>query len=155
METNYENTNANRSNSAGRQAQGRLTGQKPALKMKEVWAIRTRLELNSSARDLALFNLAIDSKLRGCDLVRLKVEDVAAGKEIRSRGVIIQMKTGRPVQFEITENTQKSIHDLLSQSNPTPDDYLFRSRIKQSAHLSTRQYARIVDGWIQSIGLNA
>ena len=155
METNYENTNANRSNSAGRQPQGRLTGQKPALKMKEVWAIRTRLELNSSARDLALFNLAIDSKLRGCDLVRLKVEDVAAGKEIRSRGVIIQMKTGRPVQFEITENTQKSIHDLLSQSNPTPDDYLFRSRIKQSAHLSTRQYARIVDGWIKSIGLNA
>lgn len=84
---------------------GKLTGQKPALKMKEVWAIRTRLEMEGDERSLALFNLAIDSKLRGCDLVRIRVSDVAAGGEVKSRGVIIQKKTGRPVHFEITKNT--------------------------------------------------
>ncbi|MEM7661458.1 MAG: tyrosine-type recombinase/integrase [Pseudomonadota bacterium] len=122
--------------------------------MKEVWAIRTRLELDGSARDLALFNLAIDSKLRGCDLVSLRVEDVAAGGEVKSRGAIIQKKTGCPVQFEITENTRKSIQTLLGQSDARPDDFLFRSRVRASAHLSTRQYARIVGDWVQSIGLN-
>jgi len=86
---------------------GKLTGQKPALKMKEVWSIRTRLELEGDVRNLVLFNLAIDSKLRGCDLVRLKAGDVAAGGHVKSRGVIIQKKTGRPVQFEITENTRR------------------------------------------------
>ena len=85
---------------------GKLTGQKPALKMKEVWSIRARLELKKRVRDLALFNLAIDSKLRGCDLVRLKVEDVAAGGEVKARAIIIQQKTKRPVQFEITEHTR-------------------------------------------------
>jgi len=134
---------------------GKLTGQKPALKMKEVWAIRTRLELGGSARDLALFNLAIDSKLRGCDLVSLRVEDVAAGNEVRSRGAIIQKKTGRPVQFEITNNTQTSIRDLLTAYKLGLGDYLFRSRVKKSLHLSTRQYARIVEGWVKSIGLKA
>ncbi|UPT62984.1 MAG: integrase [Hyphomonadaceae bacterium JAD_PAG50586_4] len=87
---------------------GKLTGQKPALKMKEVWSIRARLELKKRVRDLALFNLAIDSKLRGCDLVRLKVEDVAAGGEVKARAIIIQQKTKRPVQFEITEHTRLS-----------------------------------------------
>ncbi|MGE0742913.1 MAG: hypothetical protein AB7O98_16365, partial [Hyphomonadaceae bacterium] len=73
---------------------GELTGQKPALKMKEVWSIRARLELKKRVRDLALFNLAIDSKLRACDLTRLKVEDVAAGGEVKTRGIIVQKKTG-------------------------------------------------------------
>ncbi len=155
MQTNYEPSNQNSGASERRHPLGKLTGQKPALKMKEVWAIRTRLELDGSARDLALFNLAIDSKLRGCDLVSLKVEDVAAGGEVRSRGAIVQKKTGRPVQFEITDNTQKSIRNLLAQSKLRPEDYLFRSRVKKSSHLSTRQYARIVEGWVQSIGLNA
>ena len=96
-----------------------------------------------------------NSKLHGCDLVSLRVEDVAAGREVRSRGVIIQKKTGRPVQFEITDNPQKSIYSLLAQSRPAPEDYRFLSRVKNSTHLSTRQYARIVGGWVQSIGLNA
>lgn len=94
---------------------GRLTGQKPALKMKEVWSIRACLELKRHVRDLALFNLAIDTKVRGCDLVRLKVNDVAAGSEIRSRAVIVQKKTGRPVQFEITEQTRNAVTAWIRQ----------------------------------------
>jgi len=125
---------------------GKLTGQKPALKMKEVWSIRTRLELDGDARNLVLFNLAIDSKLRGCDLVRLKVGDVAAGGQVKSRGVIIQKKTGRPVQFEITENTRRSITALFDGRIPGADDYLFLSRLEPSPHLATQQYARIVQG---------
>ncbi|MEQ8300208.1 MAG: tyrosine-type recombinase/integrase [Hyphomonas sp.] len=132
----------------------KLTGQKPALKMKEVWSIRTRLELEGDIRNLALFNLAIDSKLRGCDLVRLKVNDVAAGGTVKSRGAIIQKKTGRPVQFEITENTRRSLRTLLARDKPLSDDYLFRGRVRSSPHLSTRQYARIVQRWVASIGLN-
>lgn len=133
---------------------GRLTGQKPALKMKEVWSIRARLELKRRIRDLALFNLAIDSKLRGCDLVRLKVEDVAGGGEIKTRAVIVQKKTGRPVQFEITEQTRTAVGTLIRQTGLTPGRYLFTSRLATSPHLSTRQYARIVQGWVRSIGLN-
>ena len=90
---------------------GRLIGQKRPLKPKDVWAIRVRLQLQGRKRDLALFNLAIDSKLRGCDLVRLQVADVCAGGRVRDRGTVIQKKTGRPVQFEITEQTRTSIHD--------------------------------------------
>jgi len=133
---------------------GKLTGQKPALKMREVWSIRTRLELNGNVRNLVLFNLAIDSKLRGCDLVRLKVGDVVAGGHVKSRGMIIQKKTGRPVQFEITENTRRSIIALFGHALPSLEDYLFQSRLEASPHLSTRQYARIVRGWVASIGLN-
>lgn len=109
---------------------GKLTGQKPALKMKEVWSIKTRLELDGDVRNLVLFNLAIDSKLRGCDLVRLKDGDVAAGGHVKSRRVIIQKKTGRPVQFEIAENTRRSISALLESGMPGSDDYLFQSRWK-------------------------
>src|SRR5258705_7484694 len=93
---------------------GRLTGQKRPLKPKDVWAIRVRLQLEHRKRDLALFNLAIDSKLRGCDLVRLQVNDVCAGGRVRDRATIIQKKTGRPVQFEITQQTQASIDAWLS-----------------------------------------
>lgn len=133
---------------------GKLTGQKPALKTKEVWSIRTRLELDGNVRNLALFNLAIDSKLRGCDLVRLKASDVAAGGDVKSRAAVMQKKTGRPVQFEITENTRKAVGALLSKDKPSSDEYLFRSRVRASLHLSTRQYARIVREWVASIGLN-
>lgn len=147
-------TNEDRTTSPRHITVGKLTGQKPALKMKEVWSIRTRLELDGDVRNLALFNLAIDSKLRGCDLVRLKVSDVAAGGEVRSRGAVIQKKTGRPVQFEITENTRRSVGALLERNKPHPNDYLFRSRLRDSAHLSTRQYARIVQDWVASIGPN-
>jgi integrase len=133
---------------------GKLTGQKPALKMKEVWSIRARLELKKRVRDLALFNLAIDSKLRACDLTALKVEDVAAGGEVKTRGIIVQKKTGRPVQFEITEQTRIAIRNLMSRHYLRSSDFLFHSRLASSPHLSTRQYARIVQGWVRSIGLN-
>src|SRR5689334_18632380 len=113
---------------------GKLTGQKPALKMKEVWAIRARLELRRRVRDLALFNLAIDSKLRGCDLVALKVEDVAAGGEVKNRGVIVQRKTGRPVQFEITPQTRAAVGELLAKRRPATLDYLFPTRQQSSPH---------------------
>ena len=133
---------------------GKLTGQKPALKSKEVWAIRARLELKKRVRDLALFNLAIDSKLRGCDLVRLTVGDIAAGQEIRTRTSIVQKKTGRPVQFEITEQTRAAVKALIARHGMLAKDFLFPSRLAGSPHLSTRQYARIVQGWDRSIGLN-
>lgn len=133
---------------------GKLTGQKPALKMKEVCSIRTRLELDGDIRSLALFNLAIGSKLRGCDLVRLKVGDIAAGGELRSRAAVIQKKTGRPVQLEIAENNRRSVSTLFERDRPRPNDFLFRSRLRGSPHLSARQYARIVQDWVGSIGLN-
>lgn len=133
---------------------GKLTGQKPALKMKEVWSIRARLEIENNVRGLALFNMAIDSKLRRCDLVRLLVSDIAAGGEVKSRGAIIQKKTRRPVQFEITEPTRRSTAALIERDGLREDDYLFKSRLSKSPDLSTRQYARIVQGWVSSIGLN-
>jgi integrase len=117
---------------------GRLIGQKRPLKPKYVWACK---------RDLALFNLAIDSKLRGCDLVRLRVDDVCAGTRVRDRGTVIQKKTGRRVQFEITEQTRSAIQDWLSQGDPRDRRYLFPSRLRALPHLSTRQYARIVHAW--------
>ena len=133
---------------------GKLTGQKPALKMKEVWSIRARLELRKRVRDLALFNLAIDSKLRACDLTSLRVDDVAAGGEVKTRGIIVQKKTGRPVQFEITEQTRVAVTNLIRRHYLRAGDYLFPSRLAASPHLSTPQYARIVQGWVSSIGLN-
>jgi integrase len=134
---------------------GRLIGQKRPLKPKDVWAIRVRLQLEGQKRDLALFNLAIDSKLRGCDLVSLKIEDVCAGGRARERATVIQQKTGRPVQFEITEQTRSSIRDWLSEVDPRIGRYLFPSRVRAQLHLSTRQYARIVHGWVESAGLDS
>jgi len=122
---------------------GKIAGQKPALKMKEVWAIRIRLQLARKSRELALFNLAIDSKLRGCDLVRLRVEDVLAAGEVKSRAVIVQKKTARPVQFEITEQTRISVSTLIHKYELAGPDFLFKSRLASSPRLSTRQYARL------------
>ena len=116
---------------------GRLTGQKRPLKPKDVWAIRVRLQLEHRVRDLALFNLAIDSKLRGCDLVGLEVDDVCAVGRVRDRATIIQKKTGRPVQFEITEQTRRSIQDWLPKVNARKAKYLFPSRFRAQPHLST------------------
>src|SRR5208282_3093584 len=93
---------------------GRLVGQKRLLRPKEVWAIRVRLQIKRNKRDLAMFNLAIDSKLRGCDLVSLRVDDIAVGGHVRDRATIIQRKTSRPVQFEITEQTRASLYDWLN-----------------------------------------
>jgi integrase len=134
---------------------GRLTGQKRPLKPKDVWAIRVRLQLQHRRRDLALFNLAIDSKLRGCDLVRLQVNDVCVGGQVRDRTTVIQKKTDRPVQFEITEQTRASIRDWLPSVATRRGQYLFPSRLQAQPHLSTRQYARIVHAWVASVGLDS
>jgi integrase len=132
---------------------GCLVGQKRPLKPKDVWAIRVRLQLEQRKRDLALFNLAIDSKLRGCDLVRLRVNDVCVGGQIRDRATVIQQKTGRPVQFEITEQTRAAIRDWLADTGPASGRYLFPSRFHGQPHISTRQYARIVHRWVERAGL--
>lgn len=133
---------------------GKRIGQKPPLESKEIWAIRIRLELAHRTRELALFNLAIDSKLRGCDLVALRVRDIAQGSRIAPRAVVMQKKTHRPVQFEITETTRVAITDWISKAQLASDQYLFPSRLSKSPHLSTRQYARIVESWVESIGLD-
>ncbi len=132
---------------------GKPTGQKTALKLKEIWVIRIRLQMKNDVRQLALFNLAIDSKLRGCDLVSLQVKDVAHGKSVSSRAMIVQRKTHRPVQFEITPQTRGALESWISHANLDAGDCLFPSRVKQGAHLSTRQYTRIVHKWVSDIGL--
>ncbi len=133
---------------------GKLVGQKPPLKFKEIWGIRIRLQVDEKHRDLALFNLAIDSKLRACDLVKLKVSDVSQGNRVATRAMVMQQKTGQPVQFEITEQTGRAISDWIRLASLSPPDYLFQSRLHRSPHLSTRQYARIVESWVASIGLD-
>ena len=132
----------------------RLYGQKPPLKPREVWAIRIRLQLQGMRRDLALFNLAIDSKLRSCDLVALRVSDVVMGDSVKERAVIVQQKTGHPVQFELTEQTREAVRAWIPQRPFHAGAYLFTSRFHRRPHLSTRQYARIVNSWVTSIGLD-
>ena len=132
----------------------RLPGQKPPLKPKEVWAIRIRLQISHKPRDLALFNLAIDSKLRSCDLVALRVSDVASGNSIKERTAIVQQKTGRPVQFEMTEQTREAVLSWIRLRGLNQGGYLFPSRIHTCPHLTTRQYARILKQWVASIGLD-
>jgi len=133
----------------------KLVGQKAPLKLKEIWAIRIRLELFHRVRDLALFNLAIDSKLRGCDLVKLKVRDISHGNQITARAIVMQQKTGIPVHFEITEQTRNSLYAWIEYAHLRSEDFLFPSRIHDSPHLSTRQYARIVNAWVEEIGLDS
>ena len=132
---------------------GRIIGQKRPLLPKHVWAIRVRLELADATRDLALFNLAIDSKLRGCDLVRLKVSDVYAAGTIKERVSILQSKTGKPVRFEITEGTRKSLKEWINHPLMIGHAYLWPGRFHDRPHISTRQYARLLKEWVQSIGL--
>lgn len=133
---------------------GRLCGQKRPLRLQEVWQIRIRLELEDRTRDLAMFNLAIDSKLRACDLVSIRVADISQGGRVQPRARIIQLKTGRPVRFEITEPTRQSVERWISVAGLRPPDFLWPSRIIRSSHLSRRQYARIVDRWVSAIGLD-
>jgi site-specific recombinase XerC len=132
---------------------GRIIGQKRPLQPKHVWAIRVRLEIADNIRDLALFNMAIDCKLRGCDLVRLKVRDVFVSGHMKERTSVMQSKTKRPVQFEITEQTRKSVQRWIESPAMFGCDDLWPSRFHDSPHLSTRQYARILRGWVTSIGL--
>lgn len=133
---------------------GKLLGAKPPLLPKHVWAIRTRLQLAGKVRDLALFNLAIDSKLRGCDLVQLKIDDVASHGYTIDRATVRQRKTGRPVKFEITEQARNAVDAYLKQRQARPGVYLFDGRPAPDRHLSTRQYARLVSNWVASIGLD-
>ncbi|MEI7431811.1 MAG: tyrosine-type recombinase/integrase [Betaproteobacteria bacterium] len=134
---------------------GRLVGQKPPLKPKEIWAIRIHLQNAHAVRDLAMFNLAIDSKLRGCDLVNLHVRDVTHGSQILSRTMVIQRKTQRSVQFELTEPTRTAVAVWIEMAHLRRDQYLFPSRVASSPHISTRQYARIVHHWAEMAGLDA
>lgn len=132
---------------------GKLIGQKSPLTPQQVWAIRVRLQLADHKRDLAMFNLALDSKLRGCDLMGLKVADVRTGDEIRSRAKIIQKKTGKPVQFEITKQTRDALTDWIEFKTLNIYDWLFPSRKNKELPTTTRQYGRIVKKWVGSIGL--
>ena len=132
----------------------RFAGPKPPFKPKQIWAIRVRLQMAKRTRDLALFDLAIDSKLRGCDLVRVKIIDIALNGAVQNRATVVQRKTGRPVQFELTEQTRASVHAWLQVSSNRPPQYLFPSRVNHSGHLGTRQYARLVDHWTSLIGLD-
>ena len=133
---------------------GMIIGPKLPLKLKEVWAIRVRLQISGDVRNLALFNLAIDSKLRACDLVRLRVSDVTQGYKVVRRATVMQRKTKRPVQFEISDQTSNSIRNLITKFELTPDQFLFPSRLSTSPHISTRQYAKIVKDWVSGIGLD-
>ena len=133
---------------------GKLIGQKKPLKLKEIWTIRIRLQMAGDVRGLALFNLAIDSKLRGCDLVKLRVTDVTQGGRVLRRATVMQQKTHQRVQFEITEDTREAVSSWIDKAHLQATDYLFVSRIRGSTHISTRQYARIVHHWIDLVGLD-
>lgn len=133
---------------------GKLIGQKLPLKLKDIWAIRVRLQLAKRIRELAMFNLAIDSKLRGCDLVKLRVRDISHGGCISARALVMQQKTHMPVQFEITEQTRNALSEWIKAAKLSLSDFIFPSRIRTSPHITTRQYARIVRHWVTEIGLD-
>ncbi len=133
---------------------GRIIGPKPPLKPKHIWAIRTRLQHDRQVRDLAMFNVAIDSKLRGCDVVRLRVVDVYLGDSVRLRTTVIQQKTGRPVPFELTDPTREALTAWLKKRCLRSGDWLFPSRSHVGDHVTTRQYGRLVDEWVALAGLD-
>jgi integrase len=131
-----------------------MIGQKPPLRPKHVWSVRTKLQMDGRIRDLAMFNLAIDSKLRGCDVVALKVEDVAPSGYAIDRATVRQKKTGHPVRFELTEQTRQAIDDYLRVASKRAGEFLFTGRRGPAQCLTTRQYARLVSSWVASIGLD-
>ena len=133
---------------------GKIVGQKAPLKLKDIWAIRIRLQLGHRTRELALFDLGLDSKLRACDLVRLRVRDICHGDRVSPRAIVVQQKTSRPVQFEITPPTKEAVTAWIKEAKLVNDDFLFPSRVHESPHLGTRQYARILNSWIEEIGLD-
>ena len=133
---------------------GKLIGPKPPLRPKHVWAIRTKLQLERDTRDLALFNLAIDSKLRGCDVVADRVEDVAPQGLTLDRATVRQKKTGRPVKFELTEQSREAIDAYLKATRRKPGQYLFPGRADEEGHLTPRQYARLLKQWLSAVGLD-
>ena len=133
---------------------GRIIRPKPPLKPKHIWAIRTRMQHDGHVRDLAMFNTAIDSKLRGCDLVKLRVSDIYLGDSVRLRTTVIQQKTGRPVPFELTDPTRDALTAWLKKRCLRPADWLFPSRSHAGEHITTRQYSRLVDDWVALAGLD-
>ncbi len=133
---------------------GKLVGQKAPLKLKDVWAIRIRLQIEKRIRELALFDLGIDSKLRACDLVALRVRDVCQGDRVSARAIVMQRKTQRPVQFEITPTTREALDAWIKSKGLKGDSFLFPGRVCPGEHLGTRQYARIVHHWMDEIGLD-
>jgi integrase len=132
---------------------GRKLGAKRALKPQQVWAIRFWLDRERRLRDRAMFDLAIDSKLRGCDIVKIKIGDLVSGGRVRSRAIVVQQKTGRPVQFELLEPARGSLLAWFERRGGTLDDHAFPSRVDHADHISTGQYARLVDEWVTGIEL--
>ena len=132
---------------------GKLIGAKPPLRQKHVWAIRTMLQVERSKRDLAMFNLAIDSKLRGCDVVAIRVDDIAPNGYAIDRATVRQRKTGRPVRFELTEQTRQAVDDYLKVSRKKPGEFLFTGP-KSGRSMTPRQYGRLVSDWLIGIGLD-
>lgn len=133
---------------------GKIVGQKAPFKLKDIWALRVRLQMESRVRELALFSLGIDNKLRGCDLIARKVRDVCQGEQMASRGIVMQHKTQRPVQFEITAATRDALLAWIKHAGLKSEDFLFPSRLHESPHLGTRQYARILGHWVNELRLD-
>ncbi len=133
---------------------GQNVGPKRPLKLRDIWAIRFYLDENKRLRDRALFDLAIDSKLRGCDLVKIKIDDIVSRGSIRSRSTVIQQKTGKPVQFEIMTEARRSLTAWLDRRGWNVDNFVFPSRVDYLGHMSTRQYARLIDEWVTTVGLD-
>jgi Phage integrase family len=133
---------------------GNMVGAKRPLKPRDVWAIRFFLDEHRRLRDRALFDLAIDSKLRSCDIVKMKIGDIVAGGAIRNRATVMQQKTKRPVQFEIMTEARQTLLTWLNRRGGSHDHFIFPSRVNYMGHLSTRQYARLVDEWVGAVGLN-
>ena len=133
---------------------GKPIGPKPPLKAKEIWSIRVRLQVAHPFRDSALFNLALDSKLHACGLVALRVDDVALDGRVRSRATVMQRKTGRSVQFEITEQTREAVGRWLDKKDLHKCEPLFPSRVNRRKSMTTRQYARLLGSWLRAIGLD-
>src|SRR5260370_10869075 len=131
----------------------KLTGAKPPLRPKHVSSIRTKLQIAGRTRDLAMFNLAIDSKLRGCDVVSLRVEDVAPHCHAVDRATVRQKKTGQPVRFEMTEQTREAVDSYIGAAGKKPGEFLFGGRRGRDRPITTRDYARLVCQWIASIGV--
>lgn len=133
--------------------EGHLLGAKRALKQQQVWAIRFWLDQHRRLRDRALFDFAIDSKLRGCDIVKVRIGDVVSGARVRDRAIVVQQKTNRPVQFELMDTARKAMRAWLERRGGSLGDYVFPSRNDYMGHMSTRQYARLVHEWVVGIGL--
>lgn len=131
----------------------KTVGTKRPLTQKQMWAVRFHLDREGRLRDKALFDLAIDSKLRGCDLLKIKIGDVVAGADVRTRAIVIQQKISRPVQFELTSDVRATLLSWLERRCGSITDYLLPSRIDHAGHMSTRQYARLLDEWVTAIGL--